>query len=111
MFLHINDRMTIEEVQDRFHECFPNLEIAFYSAPLRGICLHNDSFRLAQYDRIEYVRQYHYNGALEIKSWFPVARVEQELKEMFDLNARIFHVGNDREPIELLQYDELLRKQ
>jgi hypothetical protein len=33
MFLQISDVMTVEEVQDRFNECFPFLKIAFYARP------------------------------------------------------------------------------
>ena len=92
MFLHISDRMTIEEVQELFHECFPYLELIFSPHPFKKAVLSDRAARLGKNDRIEYVRQYHYNGVLEIKSWFSVAKVEKDLKDLFDLNAHIFRV-------------------
>lgn len=107
MFLHISDCMTIEEVEDRFRECFPGLEIRFYASPLKKFSAVNPP-RLNKTDRIEYIRHYHYNGALEIKSWFSAARVEQELKEMFDLNAGIFRTGEGGTLVHVASEDELL---
>lgn len=110
MYLHISDQMTIEEVQDRFRECFPSLEIFFYTVPGRKTASDNP-LQLGKSDRIEYVRRYHYNGALEIKSWFSVARVEQELKELFDLNAQIFRVDTSGALCHPSLNDELVPKQ
>ena len=107
MFLHISDYMTIEEVQDRFRECFPGLEIHFYASPFNTYTAFNLP-RLPKTDRIEYIRHYHYNGALEIKSWFSAARVEQELKEMFDLNAGIFRINKSGTLIHVASEDELV---
>lgn len=110
MYLHISDHMTIEEVQDRFRECFPNLEIFFYTIPGKKTTADNP-LQLGKRDRIEYVRRYHYNGALEIKSWFSVARVEKELKELFDLNAQIFRVNANGVLCDASLNDELVPKQ
>ena len=90
MFLHISDTMTVEEVQDRFRECFPLLEIVFYREPLKKETYLNKEEEVASGERIAYIRDNHYNGALEIKSWYAVARVKQELKELFGLYAHIF---------------------
>lgn len=90
MFLHINDNMTIEEVQDRFNECFPFLRIAFYAKPHR---VFEGSDKKHQYDvkrRIGSIRKKHANGVLEIKSWDTTATVEKKIKEMFDLNVQVF---------------------
>jgi hypothetical protein len=111
MFLHISDRMTIEEVQDRFHECFPSLELVFYPVPFKKTAPVLATLQLEKDVRIEYVRQYHYNGVLEIKSWFPVAKVEKELKELFDLNAHICRVDANGQLLDAAASDELLPKQ
>lgn len=111
MFLHISDRMTIEEVQDRFHECFPYLELFFSPHPCKKTVLSDRAAQLGKNDRIEYVRQYHYNGVLEIKSWFSVAKVEKDLKELFDLNAHIFRVDENGQLADADPNDELLPKQ
>ena len=103
--------MTIEEIQDRFHECFPNLEIIFYTVPFRKIVPFNNPIRLNQNERIESVRQFHHNGALEIKSWFLIGKVERDLRELFDLNAHIFRIDPEGNLIGARPYDALLCKQ
>jgi hypothetical protein len=90
MFLHINDSMTLEEVQDRFNECFPFLRIAFYAKPHD---LFEGSEKRFQYNpkrRIGSIREKHYNGILEIKSWDTTASVERKMKDTFDLNTQVF---------------------
>src|SRR5215218_9786849 len=111
MFLHISDRMTIEEVQDRFHECFPSLELIFYPVPYRKAAPFSHALQLDRNARIEFVRQYHYNGVLEIKSWFPMAKVEKDLKELFDLNAHIYRIDTSGQLMDAAVNDELLPKQ
>ncbi len=103
--------MTVEEIQDRFRECFPSLEIVFYTAPYRKAAAFNSACQIGKRERIEGVRQYHYNGTLEIKSWFPVAKVEKELKELFDLHAHIFRIGAGGKLVDTAMNDELARKQ
>ena len=90
MFLHISDAMTIEEVQDRFRECFPSLDIVFFRTPHKKGQRVDRSQEVSPRERIAYIRDSHYNGVLEIKSWYAVAKVEQDLKELFGLNAHIF---------------------
>ena len=111
MFLHISDQMTVEEVQERFHDCFPNLKLFFYSVPYRNTPDSGDSFLLNRNDRLEYVRHYHYNGALEIKSWFLAAKVKRDLKELFDLNAHIFRIDANGNLIGAITNEELAKKQ
>ena len=95
MFLHISDNMTVEEVQDRFRECFPSLDIAFYRAPYKKGKPSDKADEFYPQERIAYIRDNHYNGVLEIKSWYPVAKVEHELKELFGLHAYIFRRAAD----------------
>lgn len=90
MFLQISDAMTVEEVQDRFNECFPFLRIAFYARPHR---LYEGSKKKDQYEgyrKIGNIRGKHTNGVLEIKSWDTTASVEEKLKAGFDLNVQVF---------------------
>jgi len=89
MFLHISDNMTIEDVQDRFRECFPFLDIVFYRNPHKRGQASEKSDEIRPEEKLADVRSNHYNGVLEIKSWYSVARVEQELKENFGLYAQV----------------------
>jgi hypothetical protein len=89
MFLKIDDNLTVEEVEDRFNECFPFLKIAFYSFPHKIFEPSDKSFRFQGRERIGNIRKKHFNSVYEIKSWFPVSKVEKELYEIFGLNAQI----------------------
>ena len=91
MFLQISDAMTVEEVQDRFNDCFPFLKIAFYSKPHQLYEGSNKKYRCDGARKIGNIRKKHFNGVLEIKSWDTTASVEEKLKEIFGLNAQIFH--------------------
>lgn len=91
MFLQISDSMTVGEVQERFNECFPFLDIAFYSRPHLPFEGSDQKYRYGAATRIADIRKKHVNGVLEIKSWNTTADVEQKLKEIFGLNIQIFH--------------------
>lgn len=90
MFLQIDDSMTVEEVQDRFSECFPSLKLAFYSKGHKKFQASDNRYLLKEKMRIGAIRKSHYNGVLEIKSWYTTARVEEDLKTFFGLQAQIF---------------------
>lgn len=107
MFLHIEDSMTVEEVQDRFSECFPSLAIAFYSIPHKRFQSSDDQYRYDKKDLIGNIRKNHRKGAMEIKSWYTVARVENELREEYGLNAQIFRLPIDGRPIQTSSSDHL----
>jgi hypothetical protein len=79
MFLQINDSMSLEEVQDRFNECFPFLKIAFYSKGHKKFQASDKKYLYEGNCRIGDIRKNHYSGALEIKSWHSTAKVEMEL--------------------------------
>ncbi|MGE5520916.1 MAG: hypothetical protein ACM3VS_13375 [Candidatus Dadabacteria bacterium] len=90
MILQIDDRLTVDEVQDRFNECFSFLKLAFYSKSHKRF---EKSNKEDQYDGrmlIGDIRNVHINGPFEIKSWYTTAMVEKELKEVYGLNAQIF---------------------
>ena len=90
MFLKIDDHMTLEEVQERFQECFPFLRIAFYSKGHKKFGISDKRYLYDGKIRLADVRKNHYSGVLEIKSWHTTARIEKELKDVFGLNAQIF---------------------
>lgn len=90
MILQVDDTMTVEEIQDRFNECFPFLKIEFYSKAHKKFQPSDKRFLVSKKMRISDIRKSHYNGVLEIKSWQTIAKVEKELKDVFGLNAQIF---------------------
>lgn len=82
--------MTLGEVQDRFQECFPFLDIAFYSKPHLPFEATDEKYLVSNAAFIGNIRTKHVNGVVEIKSWDKAADVEQKLKDIFGLNAQIF---------------------
>ena len=111
MFLQVEDNMTIDELQDRFAQCFPQLRIEFYSKPHKRFAPSDRRYQLNKSDRIGNIRQNHNKGSLEIKSWQTVAKVEKELKDVYGLNAQIFRY-DDGKPVQTTLSDELtLREQ
>lgn len=91
MFLQIADNMTIEDVEDRFTECFPFLKIAFFSKAHRRFEPSDKRYMYNEKKKIGDIRKNHYNGFLEIKSWHTTCMVEKEINTMFGLNAQVFH--------------------
>lgn len=89
MFLPIHDNLSLEEVQERFTDCYPFLRIKFYSVAHKRYQPTDKTYALDSKKKIGDVRNVHNNGALEIKSWHTVALVEKELKDEFGLNAQI----------------------
>lgn len=107
MFLLIADTMNLEELQERFQECFPYLRIAFYSSKHKRFEPSENDFLLDGKQLVGDVRSVHENGALEIKSWFTVARVEGDLKKKFGLHAQIFRSNKKGECIQTSLSDSL----
>jgi hypothetical protein len=95
MLLKIDDHKTIEDLQDRFNECFPHLKLEFYSAPHKWNHPSERSLRLKPQSRIGDIRHNHNSGILEIKSWHKTGKVEQDLHDLFGLNAQIFRWYGD----------------
>lgn len=111
MFLQITDSMTIGEVQDRFNECFPFLDIAFYSKPHDLYEGSDKKYLYSNKIRISNIRHKHVNGVVEIKSWDTIATVEKKMKDIFDLNAQIFRYDAIGCWIQTTHSDDLTLKQ
>ena len=107
MFLQIADTMTIEEVQDRFTECFPFLKIEFYSLGHKRFEASDKRFQYPSQARIGDIRKIHFFGALEIKSWYTAAKVEKQLKDLYGLHAQIFRSRTNGGWIQTSLSDEL----
>ena len=95
MMLHIDDHLTVSEVQDRFEECFPGLKIEFYSTPHHPGMTTDDKYLILPECRIGDIRKIHNRGELVIMSWYPVERVEREFRKKFGLNVQIFRAVKD----------------
>lgn len=111
MFLQIDDHMTVEDVQDRFNKCFPLLKIAFYSKAHKKFRASDKTYVYDPKTQIGAIRKNHFNGTLEMKSWYTTARVEEELKKKFGLNAQIFRWDGVNDWTQTSLSDELTLEQ
>ena len=93
MLLFIHDQLLIDQIQERFQECFSGLRIVFYST-IQNRKDPAAMYRIPGNRLVGDVRAKHNNGIMEIKSWHTVSHVEETLKQEFDLEARIYH-GNE----------------
>jgi hypothetical protein len=107
MFLQINDTMTVEEVQDRFTECFPSLKIEFYSKAHKRYESTDKRYAYSGKEKIGNIRKNHTNGALEIKSWHTVMKVEKELEDLYGLHGQIFRGSPEGIWVQTSDSDEL----
>lgn len=96
MLLHINDSVSIGDLQDKFSRCYPNLQLVFCKKKHRweGTCPESEMLTDERL-KIGSIRKEHKQGLLELKSWFKVGEVEKAFHEQFDLNVQIcFRSGN-----------------
>lgn len=88
MLLKIDDNTTIEDLQDKFNECFPHLKIEFFQGqhalkenkPVQGIV------------RISDISKNYQTGVIEIKSWYKVEKVLLDIKHQLSLSARVYRL-------------------
>jgi len=117
MLLKIDDHKTIGELQDKFNECFPNLKLEFYAEAHKWKNATRSAHPIDAHTRIGDVRKKHDIGMLEIKSWYKTGKVEQDLHNLFGLNAQVFRWFYDSwietsysDVLTLQQQSELSRK-
>ena len=102
MLLVIDDQLTVGEVEDRFTECFPYLQIRFYYNSRKRYAPEDHRFELPESMRLRDVRDKHTNQVMEIKSWYTIASVEKQMREKFGLNAQIFRVSKSGKTVPLI---------
>jgi hypothetical protein len=94
MILIIHDKLTIEDLQERFSLCFPYLKIEFYKKPYHCKAASSENDRIDPKCRIGDVRKNHNLGQLEIKSFNLIGKVENEFKDRFGLYIQIYRNKN-----------------
>lgn len=96
MLLKIYDQDKIDEIQDKFNECFPYLKIEFFDKPHKWRESSAEVNLIPQGSYIADIRKSHDSGVISIKSWDKTGFVEQEFKRLFDLNVQIFRLHKDK---------------
>src|SRR5215213_5280182 len=94
MILTIYDNLLVEDLQERFSECFPNLKIEFYKTSHHWKRESSDKDCIEPKTTIGAIRRKHNPGTLEIKSSHTAAEVERNFKNLFDLNVQVFRNEN-----------------
>ena len=94
MLVHIHDNLMVSDLQERFSKCFPSLKIEFYTKSHSLIERSGDKDWISPSKNIGQIRQNLSEGALEIKSWYTVAKVEKDFSEKFGLNVQVFRSEN-----------------
>jgi hypothetical protein len=93
MILNIHDNLLVQDVQERFSECFPNLKIEFYKTPHHWKKESSEDC-IDPKTTIGVIRKKHDPGTLEIKSSHTAGEVERNFKNLFDLNVQVFRNEN-----------------
>lgn len=96
MILRIDDNRNIEDLQDKFEQCYPGLKIEFYNQSHDWLEPTSSKHLISAERLIGEIRKIHNSGTLEIKSWFLTGKVEQDFKELFGLNVQIFRLKNSK---------------
>jgi hypothetical protein len=110
MLLKIFDHEKIDEIQDKFNECFPYLKIEFYHQPHKMNEGSPEAYLIQPGTYVEDIRKTHESGILSIKSWDKTGHIEQEFKRMFGLNVQIFRLHRNKW-IQTTDSDELTLKE
>jgi hypothetical protein len=95
MVMTIHDNLFVEDVQERFSECFPSLKIEFYKdqPEVQKRPKHNEW--IDPKSRIGDIRNNHTQGMMQIKSTDRTGQVKHWFKNIFDLNVQIFRKENN----------------
>jgi len=92
MILNINENRTIGELEDKFNECFPHLQIELF----KGELALKNNHPLERSLRVGSISKKIFNEDIEIKSWDKVGKIRHRLKERSGLFVKIFCVQNSK---------------
>lgn len=93
MLLYINDNKRVEDLQERFNDCFPYLKIEFYRRSA-GVNFMEKSGLAKGVMLVGSIRKKSAPGVLDIKSWYTTGRVKKDMKDQFGLTVQIFRQHN-----------------
>ncbi|ANE49938.1 hypothetical protein [Flavisolibacter tropicus] len=94
MILHIDDSMTIAEIQEKFEKSFPALKIEFYKKPHHFKESSPAEQLIDPNTVIASIHKTHDPGNLIIFSTDSAGHIENEFKKLFGLNVQIFQKVN-----------------
>lgn len=89
MHIEINDRTTLNEIQQVFSDFYPNLKIEFYKIPHKKYEPSGTDQLIAHNKKIGDVKKTHVSGVLEMMPASKIADIEKEFLQRFGLSAQI----------------------
>jgi hypothetical protein len=90
MIIHIDDRLTVGDLQERFSKCFPLLKIELFRASHKWKAHSSLHDVIDPLETIGSIRKTHEQGFMDIKSWYQTGKVESDFKNKFGLNVQIY---------------------
>lgn len=92
MILKVNDNKTIGELQDKFNECFPHLQIEFF----KGEHALKTNHPVERFKRISEISKKHRNEDIEIKSCDRARKIMHDFKSQLGLFVEIFSLQDSK---------------
>ena len=92
MILNINENRTIGELEDKFNECFPHLQIEFF----KGELALKNNHPLERSLRVGSISKKIFNEDIEIKSWDKAGKIMHDFKAQLGLFAEIFSLQDSK---------------
>ena len=94
MLLTIQDNLSVQDLQERFSRCFPDLKIEFYKTPHHWKKESLEKDHIDPKTLIGDIRKKHNPGTLEIRSSNTTGEIEKKFRTFFGLNVQIFRNEN-----------------
>ncbi len=90
MIIEIDDYKTIDDLQQKFSECFPLLKLEFYAQPHHWYESSEEKKALSRYSQLDQIRKNHTHGFYEFFSQTRTGSFESELRDKYGLHVQIF---------------------
>ena len=90
MYIDINDKTSLREIQEAFSAFYPYLKIEFYSKRHGKYEASDEVFLIEPNILIGDIKATHISGVLEILSSSKVSEVEKEFQVRFGLSVQVF---------------------
>jgi len=95
MYLEINDKTTLREIQEVFSNFYPYLKIEFFSKPHRKYEASDERYEIDPNILIGDIKATHVSAVLEILPLYKVSDVEREFQQRFGLSVQILKKEKD----------------
>ena len=89
MYININDKTTLRQIQKAFSDFYPYLQIKFYKKPHKKYEASDEEDMIYPHNKIGNIKPTHVSGILEILPTYKVADVEKEFQQRFGLSVQI----------------------